>query len=113
MSETLTMPRCPWCSREFDEWRDAKRHVKSCDSAPRPRSHVESERALRRMIEEIRKLARYASPEEIAALRTIAVRAEEQHLSVAGFLREIVGEAGQQHRVNSNGMTVFGYGARR
>jgi hypothetical protein len=52
------------------------------------------------MIDEIRNLALQAGPEEIAALRTIAARAEEQRLSVAGFLREIC-NAGQQHRATA------------
>lgn len=88
-------PRCPWCSREFDEWHEAKRHTKFCASAPRPRGYVEKAKALQRMIDELRRLARHATPEEIAVLRGIAARAEEQRLSVAGFLREIVsGDAG-------------------
>jgi hypothetical protein len=53
------------------------------------------------MIDEIRNLALQASPEEIAVLRTIAARAEEQRLTVAGFLREICGDAGQQHRATA------------
>jgi hypothetical protein len=53
------------------------------------------------MIDEIRALARHATPEEIAVLRTIAERAEEQRLSVAGFLREIIDVAGQQHRATA------------
>jgi hypothetical protein len=30
-------PKCPWCSRTFSTWRQAKAHVKNCDKSPRPR----------------------------------------------------------------------------
>lgn len=91
-------PHCPWCCRPFTEWREAKRHVKFCVSAPRPRGFVQTARALQTMIDEIRKLASHATPEEIEALRNLAERAEEQRLTVAAFLREIVSNAGHAIR---------------
>ena len=33
----LGEPRCPWCPRTFVDWPRAKRHVKFCERAPRPR----------------------------------------------------------------------------
>jgi hypothetical protein len=91
-------PACPWCCREFDEWHVARRHTKFCVAAPRPRGYVETSRALQQLLNEIRDLALQASPEEIEALRNLAERAEEQRLSVAAFLREIVSNAGHAIR---------------
>jgi hypothetical protein len=33
-----SIPSCPWCARAFPNWSLAKRHVKFCSRAPRPRA---------------------------------------------------------------------------